>query len=203
LAVFDALRHHLCRPDPCLELLGKVLCLELDKVLVRLVRSCIVAAVPLARGEAWGLSSSRWSFPGTCPWDLRTGPACATMRTWPWGSSLCRDWPRGRPWDACCRSCRPCRPPPEVHRADLPLLVLGLLRNRDARRQASQVRGLGHLDQLGRLCLAGGCADVVLLDGGRVDRAGDLADHTLDGILPAGGLSKLVVFGFIGVFAFN
>jgi hypothetical protein len=75
--------------------------------------------------------------------------------------------------------------PPEVHRADLPLLVLGLLRQQNVRRQLPHVRGLGHLDQLGRLCLAGGCADGVLLDGGRVDRV----DRTLDVVLPVGGLA--------------
>jgi hypothetical protein len=113
---------------------------------------------------------------------------------WPLGSSPCFGRPQGRPSGDCCRSCWLCRPPPKVHWADLPLLGLGLLRQQDERQQAPQVCGLGHLDQLcqlGRLGLAGGLfiggrlglcrtLDVLLLDGGRVDR-------TLDVVLLAGG----------------
>jgi hypothetical protein len=54
LAVRDALQHHLCCPDPRLELLGMVLRLELDKVLVRLSRPGIAAVVPLAAGGRLG-----------------------------------------------------------------------------------------------------------------------------------------------------
>jgi hypothetical protein len=49
--------------------------------------------------------------------------------------------------------------PQEVDRADLPWLVLGLLRQRGEGQQAPQGRGLGQLDPLGqpsRLCFAGG-----------------------------------------------
>jgi hypothetical protein len=82
--------------------------------------------------------------------------------------------------------------PPEVYRADLPLLVLGLLQQQDVWQQAPQVRGLGQLDQLGQLGqlrLAGGCVDVALLDGGHVDRVG----HTLDVALPVGGLAGVLL----------
>jgi hypothetical protein len=41
------------------------------------------------------------------------------------------------------------------------------------------------LGQLGRLCLAGGCVDVALLNGVCVGRV----DHTLDVALPVGGLA--------------
>jgi hypothetical protein len=52
LAVGDALRHHLCRPDPCIELLDKGLGLKLDKILVRLVRPDLglAAVAPQVRG---------------------------------------------------------------------------------------------------------------------------------------------------------
>jgi hypothetical protein len=54
LAVGEALRHHLLHPDPCLELLGLVLRLELDEVLVRLGQPDIVAVVPLVAGGGLG-----------------------------------------------------------------------------------------------------------------------------------------------------
>jgi hypothetical protein len=91
----------------------------------------------------------------------------------------------------CCRSCWPCRPPPEFDWADLSLLVLGLLHQRGVGRQAPQGRGLGQLDplgQLGRLRLAGG---VVLLDGGRVDHR---VYHTTLGAV-VGGLFRSLLRG--------
>jgi hypothetical protein len=54
LAERDALRHHLLRPDPCLELLSTILRFELVEVLVRLRRPGIVVIVPLAAGRRLG-----------------------------------------------------------------------------------------------------------------------------------------------------
>jgi hypothetical protein len=68
LAVCDALQHHLCCSDPCLELLGLVLRLELDKV------PGVVAAVPL---DAVGSGGSPRLAPGTREGDPHV-PQCAS-----------------------------------------------------------------------------------------------------------------------------
>jgi hypothetical protein len=176
LAERDALRLHLLRPDPRLELLGTVFRLELDEVLVRLGRPGIVAVVSLAAGGGLG----PLLLPVKFPWDLPAN-----------GTRMCHNahvalgiFPL--PWSAT-RQTLGCLLPQllavqtslEVHRADLPLLFLGLLRQQDVRRKAPQGRRLGQLGQLGRLHLAGGCVDVALLEGGRVD-------HTLDVVLQVG-----------------
>jgi hypothetical protein len=183
-------------PDPRLELLSTELHLELDEVLARLGRPGIVAVVPLAAGGRLGaapppsevslelgLARERDPHVPQCTHGLGDLPLAVVSYEADLGMVAVAVVGRA---DL----------PPEVHRADLPLLVLGLLQQRDVRQQAPQVYGLGHLDQLGqlgRLCSAGGRADVIHLDGGRVDRAWGRADRTLDVVLPAGGLAGVVL----------
>jgi hypothetical protein len=74
--------------------------------------------------------------------------------------------------------------PPEVHRAHLPLLLLVLSLQRDVRRQAPQVRGLGSLDQLGQFGRLGQLGRLRVI----VDVDVDVALlHTPDVVLPVGG----------------
>jgi hypothetical protein len=192
LAERDALQHHLCCLDPLLELLGTVLRLELDEVLVRLGWPGIVAVVPLASGGRLGATPP--------PSEVSLGHARKRDQHVPQCARGLEDLPLavvGHEADLGMLATAVVGHadlPSEVHRADLPLLVLGLLGQRDVRQQAPQDRGLGQLDQLGqlgRLCLAGCCIDVALLDGGHVDRAGGRVD--LDVVLPVGGLTGGVV----------
>jgi hypothetical protein len=132
LVVGDALRHQFCCPDSRLELLGPALRLEPGKVLfVWLGRQGVVVADvpggvfprdPHVPQHARGL--------GDLPLAVVSHEADLGVFT---------PTVVGR-----------ADLTPEVHRAHLPLLLLVLSLQRDVRRQAPQVRGLGSLDQLGQ-----------------------------------------------------